>query len=1116
MKKILSAVLAIAMLLSSVGVFAARDVAVILNGKELYLKNAVTVRDGEAFLPLDEICAALSLESDGTKVTNGSTVTEFAEGETEAVKGNMTVSLSSAPFTENGVFYLPLSALDVLGAYKTSFDEAAGKVNIVYNKLDGKYFNIIQASTGKVFSLLDGGLGDGVRVIVETATGSDIQIWKFTQKGDNTYDPTNLKSLRSFDIPNGRSDLGLELIQYGITDSTNQWIVPRENPDGTYYLQCKHSNLFLTVDENGFVSQNAFTGDDSQRYYLAEIPVSAPEVPTVSGAAVPEAPNDKDGKFFTFIHDSSNLALSVSGASLGDGAEVTLEEVSTSDFQVWKLTQRGNNSYEITNKASSLALALPNEVPAVGDKVVQKEPVYDGGMIFRLSEKDGLYRVQNTASSLYLTLKDGALCYDELLPGYSQLFRLEEPVCDAANHERDPLGGRYYTIGNSKGVVSVEADSVNNGARIVCSPEGAASSEWAFVTQGGGRYVIMNKLSSRSFDIPSASTLPGAWLTQYDTNYGGNQLFEPVLSSDGTYLIKNENSSLYLTVGSDGYLTQQRLTDDASQHFTLTETGASDMKMIGAAATLFLLKGEDKVTNAKLQWNSVPGADTYDVYRSVDNGDFEFLTSLSGTTVDDYDLEVGKSYTYRVYALEDAKLIDFAETEPVVPYDLPSDLKSSSNLSPSSLDRPNSLYVDGTYYSFSSWGREDGNGFGRLMMYTSKDDITYEGPVEVLNYEEILANETCENFTSCRFESQNFLYNPVANKFVFIAHFEADGGYGTAMTSFATASPGERFTFHAAIRPNDDDTRDLNVYVDDDNCAYLIAAVHNNADLALYKLNEDWSGVEKKLCNVNSGKWRELPSMLKVDGRYYLFSSGTAGWYPTQGMYNTATSIEGPWSELRIVGNTTTFSSQSGTVSRLKDGSENYIMSTYRWMYFWADSIERLTTNRRYPLKVSNGYAFYDFFEELLYNWDNDVLVPVQNGRILSQGKPSVTSTAPENARYANDGNYQSVWTGETEWPYTWEVDLGENHKLSQMQVSWLIWNGSEPYYHYKVEASVDGKNYTTILDKTEGFTDYGFTVDSLSGAARYVRLTVTGAKPRSSNENPYPSQLYEVKILGE
>ncbi len=1105
MKKLLCFVLTLAMLLTSAGAALAEDISVTVNGRAVELGSEPIVDGETVFLPVNAILTAIGCDvnwDDSAQILTacaGVNEYKFVTGEQVVYKNGAPSSISGAISLINGYIFVPLDALEVIGA---KVEREGSGVALTFDMMDGRYFKIIHASTGRALTIDGDSFNDGWRVRFEKPEVKDIQLWRLSARRDGSYLFVNKKTRRSFDMPNGRLDLGLELIQYGVTDGSNQWVKPVLQDDGTYLLQCMHGdNLYLTVMPEGFVAQQEYVGDASQKYKLVEFKPDPPAKNVTSETAA--EPDPLNGKYVSLI--SGGKALSF------DGGRLTLSEAEPAAKNVWKLVRTKDKVYNLlTNDPDNNETLRTHKISV---------------------ETDG--NECGFIDYLFPTDVEG-------LDGMT--FTISEPLMSADMYTPDSYGGKYYRIGisGSNQAVSVAEESPDNGARITAAP--AIDSEfqsWAFIPQGGGMYTITNRASGRSLDIPSASVEEGAWVTQYATNYGDNQIFELVDGGNGTVMFKNKNSAQYLTV-EDGYLVQRMRGRSNDQYFTLTEDGESGLKLIGAAPTLFLLKGGEKVNNVKLQWNSVAGADRYDVYRSADGGSFTFLTSLGGNTIDDYGLEIGTDYAYRVYAMSDGGLIDFVETKSVTPYDLPADLKSSSNLVESGLDRPNSLCVDGVYYRFNERG---GGANWQLMMSTSTDDITYSEPVEVLNALEILAHETCKNFTSARFESQNFVYNPKANKFAFIAHFEADGGYGTAMTSIATATPGERFTFHGAYRPEGGDTRDLNVYVDDDYSAYIIAAINMNADLALYKLNEDWSAVERLVCIVNHNSWRELPGMLKVDGRYYLFTSGTAGWYPTQGMYNTTTSIEGPWSELRVVGNTTTFSSQSGSVSRLKPDSENYIMSTYRWMYFWDAAVVKRTNNRRYPISVSNGYAFYDFYDELLYNWDKDYLIPVQNGKILSQDMPSSAFSAemPSHGALANDGNYQSYWRADLEglepevevivneetgekteiakplgWPYSWTVDLGEERNLSEIQVSWLIWNGSEPYYSYKVEASDDGKTFTTILDNTEGFTDYGFTVDQINASGRYVRLTVTNAKPRSSDNNNYPPQLYEVKVLGK
>ncbi len=1125
MKKSLGLILAVTMLftaLTGLPAFAA-DAQVTVNGAPVELAFGPVDRDGGIALAFEDICAILgfapSLDGVSTVAARGETIIRV-EDKAADVKVNGKPVTISAPVSKVGdTLYLPIDALKAFDS-TAAWVRSDSSLDITYDVMNGRYFQIVQHSSGKAFTLENGNLGDGVRVILGDADpADDKQVWKFVTRGDGRYAVTNKKALRSFDIPNGRSDVELNLIIYGITDGTNQWVRPVSRGDGTYLLQCAHDeSLYLTERPDGVIAQNVLAGDDTQIFELREVPVTAAAVPNEVGGTMIAEHDELNGRYVTIsLQDISagETYRMATGLKLTDANSVPRTTSGTgADANVWKVTLRGNRRYQFTNKASGLALAVKDGALTLA------EPDLSTGQMFTFknnslcSVSTGKY--VSAAENGTVVLTDQAANIANIIAGLGM---------DAVSpYSEEKIGGKFYRIGiaGTEKVVSTADGSAENSARIVAAdPSDSDIQLWDFVTQGSGSYILTNKASRRSMDIPGGSTEPGASVTQYDTNYGNNQIFELVPAGTDTYYLMNKNSELYMTE-IDGVFSQEVMGHSGRQTFTLTEAGESDDRIIGAAATLFVLKGEDKVSNAKVQWGTFTNAARFDVYRSVDGGDYTLMASLTGKSIDDYDLEIGKSYSYDVYALdENGSLIDHAVTKPVVPYDLPADLKSSSNLEESGLDRPNSLYVDGVYYSFSAWGGGPNGGFGQLMMSTSADDVTYTEPVEVLNYQEILANETCQNFDTVRFESQNFIYNPVTNEFVFIAHLEADGGYGTAMTAFASGKPGERWTFHRAIRPEGGDTRDLNVYVDDDNKAYLIAAINVNADLALYELNESWTDVNRLVCIVNHNSWRELPSMMKVDGIYYLFTSGTAGWYPTQGMYNTAPTIDGPWSPLRTVGNTSTFSSQSGTVFRLKPGSDNYVMSTYRWMYFWQDAVVKRTTNRRYPVSVSNGFAFYDFYDELLYNWDNDDLVPVQNGRIVSQDMPVTSDSLLGDSALANDGNYQTIWTAgslegeDSQWPYVWEVDLGEVRSLSELQISWLIWNGSEPYYQYKVEGAVYGRDYTTLIDNTEGYTDYGFTVDQLSADARYLRITVENAKPRSHpNENNYPPQIYEVKVL--
>lgn len=1119
MKKGFALLVVFIMMLSIIPAAAQDSVTVIINGEEASFDQNVIVKEDTVYVPLKGISEALDLTTswdndERSANAKGSILNVFVPiGKKYVKQDNMKKSISTENIIYNNYTYMPVDALSVFNVIY-DWNKEDNTLTLSVPLLHGKYYVIRHKETGLVMMPDGGATTDGPLIKLVEADGSDSQLWQFLTRGDNLYRPVNQKSLRSMDMPNWREDEGLELIQYGNTEGTNQWVHPVSNGDGTYHLLIHHSMMYLGATENNTVAQYNEFDPKRDSYELVEVVKSADSEDSVKIEI--ESPNALYGSFMK-ISTAEGKVVSVKDGSTEENAIVVVEEAENTDDEVWRITP-SEDSFILTNKNSYLVMTATGS----GATVTQSTSTGSLKQSFTLEDAgNGSYYIKNETTKCYLSAANNTLV-ETIAPATA--FILSSPYCNTDSYEQDTIGGKFYEIKHKESgkVMGVPEDVIKTNALIKALPDTDADTNvWALVSMGGGKYVISNKVSIQSFDVPNGRKDEGLEIIQYESNYGANQVYMLEEAEDNTYRIKCVVSDLYLTLTENGTFAQYAKKDDLSQLFTLEEKGVSTKKMVGAVAQLFLIRGEDNVTSAKVQWNVVYGATHYDIYRSVDGKEFQFLTSSKGQIYDDYDLEVGREYSYAVYAIENDTMIDYAITDKVTPYELPADLSQSTNLDVSDVRRPNTLRAnDGTYYHFQQWGVDGQPGFGRVMMQTSEDDVTYTEWKEVLSYKEILAHETCTNFTQCRFESVNFVHNEKADTFAFIAHFEADGGYGTAMISVATMKAGEeKMTFHGAFRPEGDDCRDLNVFVDDDSSGYIIAAANNNANLGIYKLNEDWSEIEGRLCFVSMYKWRELPSVLKKDGIYYLFSSGTAGWYPTQGMVATSTNMAGPWSELKHVGNTTTFSAQSGTMFTLHEGGNNHVMATYRWMFGWQDATTKQTTNRRYPVSVSNGYAFYDFFDELLYNWENDVLIPVQAGRILSQDAAVKTEDTDGYAvgNAANDGHYRTSWyKKENVWPFTWEADLGKVSHLTQLQVSWLIWNGSEAYYNYILEASVDGENWTKVLDKSEGYTDYGFTCDNFDGYGRYVRLTVVNAKPRNSENNTYPAQIQEVKILGE
>lgn len=543
---------------------------------------------------------------------------------------------------------------------------------------------------------------------------------------------------------------------------------------------------------------------------------------------------------------------------------------------------------------------------------------------------------------------------------------------------------------------------------------------------------------------------------------------------------------------------------------------SSDMQIDAPALLAQAVKTSpaDEVTAINLEWSPVATASSYKLYRSEsENGEYEEIYNGRALAYEDYNLAVNKTYYYKVKASHAGGSSEFSASANAKTFVASSNLERYDNTKEmfwkddngNNVPRPTLQGPDGTYYYYEYVAD---NGFKELKLYTSMDAKSWT-PKGV-----VLSRDDHEELAASKFEAMNFTINKDGDVVIWL-HYENNKDYSLGRAAVISGELGGKLTFHGSIRPGGNDSRDINFFKDDDTGkGYITSAGNSNADMFIYELSDDYLTVEGVVAKVFEGKHREAPSLIKKDGYYYLFTSEAAGWYPSKGMYASATSLAGPWSELRRIGNSSTFSAQSGGVVRLQ-GEEitNFLNMANRWVRNAGESAQRWL-----PVTLNNGYAKYEYYDSILYSNTTGVVVPEQNGRLLSLGKPAIAKNELENspATYANDGNYTTSWVGTSStWPSWWQVDLGDIYSLTNIQLSWYLHNGSEGYPQYKVETSTDGVNFTTMLDRTDNNKIYGFTSDRLSGNARYVRVQMQNFVLHNNPGNWYTPQLGEVKVFG-
>ncbi|MGN6330965.1 MAG: family 43 glycosylhydrolase [Motilibacteraceae bacterium] len=129
------------------------------------------------------------------------------------------------------------------------------------------------------------------------------------------------------------------------------------------------------------------------------------------------------------------------------------------------------------------------------------------------------------------------------------------------------------------------------------------------------------------------------------------------------------------------------------------------------------------------------------------------------------------------------------------------------------------------------------------------------------------------------------------------------------------------WTFHRDFYPGEGgdlefNTADFCLWQEPGGEAYLVASSPSlrggayGRRIVIFRLTPDFRGVEPEPVYVGPVDEREAPAVFVRAGTYYLVTSGTTGWAANQCAYRTAPSIRGPWSQLRTLGDATTYGTQ--------------------------------------------------------------------------------------------------------------------------------------------------------------------------------------------------------------
>lgn len=255
------------------------------------------------------------------------------------------------------------------------------------------------------------------------------------------------------------------------------------------------------------------------------------------------------------------------------------------------------------------------------------------------------------------------------------------------------------------------------------------------------------------------------------------------------------------------------------------------------------------------------------------------------------------------------------------------------------------LYHDGTYYWYGEYKGDSTywnpkvpswecyrTETGGVSCYSSKD--LYNWKFEGVVLEPNLNDTTSDLHPSGVLERPKVIYNETTKKFVMWLHVDSHN-YAKAAAGVAVSdTPNGKFEYLGSMRPNDQMSRDMTLFKDDDGKAYHIYSSEENQTLYISLLTDDYLKPAGKFTRNFIDQAREAPAVFKHNNKYYIISSGCTAWDPNQAEYAVADSIMGDW---KVMGNPCvgkdadkTYYGQSTAVIKV-EGKDEYIAMFDKW-----------------------------------------------------------------------------------------------------------------------------------------------------------------------------------------
>lgn len=214
-------------------------------------------------------------------------------------------------------------------------------------------------------------------------------------------------------------------------------------------------------------------------------------------------------------------------------------------------------------------------------------------------------------------------------------------------------------------------------------------------------------------------------------------------------------------------------------------------------------------------------------------------------------------------------------------------------------------------------------------------------------------------------ERAKLLYNKKTKRYVVWCHWESSNYGASEAACFSSDRIDGTYRLEWSGRPLGIKSRDCNVFVDTDGTAYFISTTEENQHLGLFRLSDDYLSIVE---HTQLFPWqrREAPAIVKLDQKYFMFSSACTGWAPNQCKLSWSHDLKTGWSTLENIGDDKAFRTQPSAILEIK-GSKD---TTYLYVGDrWKDPNLAQSKTIIFPITFTNTSCKFQYIDRFEINF---------------------------------------------------------------------------------------------------------------------------------------------------